>query len=958
MAKNVFTIPSQTAFLTALADGLLERYADRARLADMRIYLPTRRACRLLRGEFLKASGGEAMLLPRLQPIGDVDEEELILTGDTEVMGIPPAITPLRRRLLLAQLVQKRDPNMELDQAVRLAEALAQFLDEAQIRRCDFTRLPDLVQNRELAAHWQETVRFLGILTEVWPQILVDEGCIDPADRRNRLLATQVRVWRERPPTFPIVAAGSTGTMPATAEFLDAIAGLSDGMVILPGLDQVMHEEMWQAVDELHPQHGMKELIAVMDIKRHDVRVWHGPSDDTPRLHLLREATRPASVSEGWRDLKNADIPQTAVAGFARATFAHPQEEAQGIALMLRQALDIPDQQIALVTPDRALAERVLGLLARWGIVANDSAGTSMAEQPVGGFLSALLDAAAPQADAVAWLSLLKHPLAACGLTVAECRSRARQTEITHWRTDRPEAVPWLDEVKTLLAPLSSVWTQRRHLIDWLDDHRCVAEVVAASADEKGAERLWHGEAGDSAVAWFDDLRCAAAAFPPINGATYANLFVELLRQARFRPSYGQHPRLSILGPLEARLIRPDVVVLGGMNEGVWPPEVSADPWMSRPMKKDFGMSPPEHRIGLSAHDFVQLAAAPRVMLTRSRRAGGAPSVPSRFLLQLETVLRALGHSGTDHDALASMELWAEWAQALDEPPANTIKSCAAPEPRPPSDLRPKQLSVTDVGLWQRNPYAIYAKYVLGLRKLDELEAPLDAADRGNLIHEALERFVTAYPHDLPPDAFDKLMAIGGDLFQTYEGEADIQAFWWPRFQRIADWFVGQEREHRATGAVPLGVEKSGRMVIQGLTLKGRADRIDRLPDGNLVIVDYKTGTTPSKKEVEAGLEPQLPLLALIAMQGGFDDMATSSTGAVAYWKMTGGRSTDANKEIIFQNVAVLQAEAEAGLKALITHYGDEKVPYRAVPKPGRAPRYDDYAHLARLAEWGRTQGD
>ncbi len=958
--KKVFTIPSEVFFLDTLAEGLWARAQfDAVRLSGMRVLLPTRRACRMLRESFLHLMQGKAMLLPRMQPLGDLDEDELLFADAVVETEIPPAIAPLRRRMLLAQLIQKRDASIPIDQAVHLAEALAKFLDEAQIQRCDFAKLAGLVDQRELAEHWQQTVQFLSILTEEWPKILLAEGCLDPAERRNRVLAAQAAAWQASPPNFPIIAAGSTGSMPATAEFLDVIATLPQGCVVLPALDQAMDATTWQAVDDLHPQHGMKNLLELMKLDRADVALWLKSTPSSQRSALLHEAMRPAAVTDAWRHLQPSMIPLTALEGIARTTFAHPQEEAQAIALMLRQALETPEQKIALVTPDRALAERVISLLGRWRIEANDSAGSSLAEQPIGSFLSGVLAAAEPHAGAVAWLSLLKHPLTACALSTLECRNRARSLELSVWRTEKPETSSWLDDLKTTTSTLSTKWDSEFPLAFWIERHIAIAEKFAATDQADGATHLWRADAGEAAADWLEDLRNAAHHMPPLDGSSYANLFNELLRQASFHPRHNQHPRLSILGPLEARLLRPDFVVLGGMNEGVWPPEVAVDPWMSRPMKKDFGMAPAEYRIGLSAHDFVQLASAPNVIMTRSTRSGGSPTVPSRFLLQIETVLRALGYSNDHTDALQTTEPWQAWAELLDEPDAGTIKPCAAPEPRPPLALRPTKLSVTEIGTWQRNPYAIYAKYILGLRKLDPLEAETDAADRGNLIHQALEKFVHEYPTELPADALPQLLEIGEGLFVAYDDQPEIKAFWWPRFERIAAWFIEKETERRDLGIRPIAVEASGQMMLDEFTLKGRADRIDRVADGTLSILDYKTGGVPTRKDVLAGIEPQLPLLALMAEHGAFKDVKAASASELAYWKLGGGKNEDSNKPAVFnKDLGKLVDEAEVGLRNLVTTFTDPATAYHAVPKPSRSPRFDDYAHLARLAEWGRTEQD
>ena len=681
MTARLYTIPPDTGFVDALTRRLIrEAGGDMLALSKSLILLPTRRACRHLREAFLEHIEGQAALLPRMQPLGDQDEDEFYFTeGADPLLLIPPAISPLRRQLLLARLIRRKDASMPLDQAVQLAEALGLFLDQVQTEQCSFDRLADLVQKQDLAEHWQETVAFLDILTGAWPQVLAEEGCIDPADRRNRLLQRQAALWQETPPDYPVIAAGSTGSMKATAALLKTIAGLPQGIVVLPGLDQNLDEEAWQAIGETHPQFGMKDLLEKCGVARADVQLFddHGPL--SPRVHLLHEIMRPAKVTEAWRRLRPLDIPADAVDGLIRLDLDHQQHEAQTIALCLREALEKPDQCAVLVTPDRDLAERVSLALARWGIVANDSAGASLATQPTGAFLMGVLEAADPAAGAVDYLGLWKHPLTACGVDPAECRAAARHTERIFWRHTKPEPTEQLAMFQAILQPLRALWNKEASLVQWLRAHIHVAESLAATDTASGMERLWQGDAGETAAEWLNDWQNAAAGFPDLSGEEYTALFKDLLRAVAVRPSHGQHPRIRILGPLEARLIKADLVILGGLNEGTWPPEAVVDPWMSRPMKRDFGLSLPERRIGLAAHDFVQLAAAGRTILTRARRAGNSPTVPSRFLLQLDTVLQALGY----RDALASPDPWNLWAQLLDAPEPEDIRPCEPPAPRP-----------------------------------------------------------------------------------------------------------------------------------------------------------------------------------------------------------------------------------------------------------------------------------
>jgi len=976
--KTVFTIPPDVPFVEALAAGLWEQAGHNPmRLTEMRVFLPTRRACRHLREAFLRVVEGKATLLPRMQPLGDVDEaeDELYFSDGIMFFDIPPAISPLRRQMLLTQLITRKDKTLPLDQAAELADALGKLLDQVQRERKDFANLDKLVPEN-LAKHWQQTLKFLEIVTAAWPEVLKAEKAIDPADRLNRVLEAQANAWRQSPPSYPIIAAGSTASVPAVADLLTVIAELPKGEVILPGLDQDLDEEAWQAIGESHPQYGMKNWLEKASVRRADVLVWaSGKSQRSERVRLLQESLRPPEKTTEWRSLDTVVISEKALAGLTRVEADHQQEEADVIVLRLRAVLEEPGKTAMLVTPDRALAERVVAGVRRWGIEANDSAGVSLASLPLGSFLRDTLQSASPEASAVDYLSLLKHPLTACGLELAECRHRARQVEVVLWRgvcrangwQDVARALKrekkthalgvWVEEVAQNFKPIASTWKKKLPLVDRIRQHIDLAERLAGTHEAIGSIRLWQGETGEAAAAWLDEWQQATANFPLLRGEEYVRLFTQMMRSVSVRPAYGQHPRLSILGVLEARLQHADLVILSGLNEGTWPPETEVDPWMSRPMKNDFGLPLPERRIGLSAHDFVQLASAPEVMLTRARRVESSPTVPSRFLMQLEAVLQALGYHDKEHDALLTTEPWLGWAQNMDEP--KTLISCTQPRPCPPVDARPRELSVTEIGTWLRNPYAIYARRILKLEALDPIDADVSVADRGIMIHEALEKFLSHYKEKWPEAPLKELLKIGRKIFVPYDDQPQIRAFWWPRFERMARWFVEEEERRRGMGIQTLGVEAEGAIPLAGgaFKLRGRADRIDKLPDGSVTIIDYKTGMLPKDKDIDLGYEPQLFLLALMAQEGGFENLGALHVSDVGYWVLKGGRGEEKRKNINDDIPGRVMKTREA-LEGLIKSFASPSTPYEAVPKPSFAPKYDDYKHLARLAEWLRAGGD
>lgn len=972
----IFTIPPGTSFVDALARGLMDRHgADPLSLGRVRVLLPTRRAARTLREAFLRLSDGKALILPVMQPLGDVDEGELSFSGDgADALDVPPAIPALERTLMLSALVRqwlRQTRGEDADdpaQHFRLAAELGGFIDQVHTEGCDPRDLHGLVPD-EFAAHWQITIRFLEIVIDQWPGVLAGRGYMDPAAHRDRLLRLLAERWKAHPPATPVIAAGSTGSIPASAELIDVIARLPQGAVVLPGFQRDMDETSWDALAPSHPQFGMKQLLGRMAVDRAEVEHWPGAMEmPSPRALLLGEAMRPAETTAAWQDLE-IDL-KAALSGLYRIDAPSPQEEAGAIAVILREALETPGRTAALVTPDRDLARRVAAALRRWDIAIDDSAGTPLPRTQAAAFLRLTADMALNAAAPVPLLAALKHPLAAGGLEPRQFRSRVRQLERAVLRGARPapglgglgraldtadpaappELIAWWNGLAAVMAPFMALFERGEiPLPDMIRAHVQLVEALAATAGETGAARLWVEEAGEAAAAFLEEF-IQTADGTAVEARHYPALLEAAMQDGVVRPAYGRHPRLAILGPLEARLHHADVMILGGLNEGTWPPQAPADPWMSRPMKHRFGLPPPERRIGLSAHDFVQGAAAPLVYLTRAEKVGGAPTLPSRWLLRL--------------DALVGQDNWPRpphlaWHRQLDH--VDRPAPLPPPAPTPPLSARPRRLSVTRIENWLRDPYALYAQNILGLRVMDPLDADAGAADRGNFIHDALHQYLEAHPGAPPPDALERLLAFGQAAFGTVLEKPLVRAFWWPRFEQIAAWFLARQRE-RLGLAAPARLEHSGALVIGGLpggdfTLTAKADRIDRLADGRLEIIDYKTGSEPSRNRLLAGYGAQMPLQAVMAKAGAFPGLAAAAVAELAWWKLKG----DARFNEIKQASAILKddptleqlaADAEAGLRRLIAAFDDPAIPYVSHPNPLEVG-FGDYDHLARVKEWG-----
>ncbi len=978
----VYTIPPGLSFVDVLAKGILEKAGnDPLALARMHILLPTRRSCRTLREAFLRLSDGKPLLLPRMSPLGDVDEEELSFyeSNADDDLSLPPAIAPLKRLFLLTSLIAAQNRGRGIEQDIALANALAQLMDQVYTENLDLKDLPKIVDRAEFADHWQISLDFLTILSEHWPKILAANGEIDAADRRNQLLKNLAAHWRKNPPAHPVIAAGTTGSIPATADLLKVIMDLPQGCIVLPGLDQAMDEESWKAINDTHPQATLKNLLSNLKISREDIGLWDRRLQAGERQSRMRiftsEIMRPAETSSAWQTISERLSLTPDDLTIQRYDCAGPQEEALTIALALRAALEKPETTAAVVTPDRRLAQRVVMACKRWGIEIDDSAGRPLTQTPAGIFMRLCVKALCSDFRPVSLLDFCKHDL-------------CTPPEQNNWRSDirsadqflmrgpafdggfkayykkidqrtlerlenpkKPDLelyAPLIRFVEHAYTPLTKLSSQAdgAALQDWLIAHLQVCESFAHK------DYLWAGDAGEAASLLFSDLLEQSQNFlNPITASDYLAIIEHAMEAVSIRPAYGLHPRLSILGQLEARLVEADVMILAGLNEGTWPPAPSADPWMSRPMRKRFGLPSIERSIGLSAHDFAQNLCAENVILTRSTRVDGTPTVPARWLQRMDTVLQAVGISPETIQQGEFLSI----ARTMDDP--HEYKPVTRPEPRPPVDVRPRKLSVTKIETWMKDPYSIYAEYILKLKPLEPIEQTLDAAMRGTVIHAVLDDFVKAYPVSVPDSAATDFLQIAKAELENLGVDSDIRALWEPRLEKIAHWLIKTEKKWRADWK-PECRETDGKMTIDGpagpFTLSVRADRIDKSHDGKeLAVIDYKSGGSYSAKGMSTGQYPQLPLEALILEAGGFEKIKALNVSALAYWVVNG--SGDGGKDIILckpEQMADAKENARMGLEALITRFDDPSMPYYSLPRPEYAPKYNNYEHLARVKEW------
>ncbi|MCT8158597.1 double-strand break repair protein AddB [Pseudoruegeria sp. SHC-113] len=956
---TLFGVPPGADFPKALRDGVIARYgaAGPEALARVQIFVNTGRMQRRLRSLF--AEGG-ALLLPRIRLIQDLGK------GLTDA-PLPPAISPLRRRLELAQLIARLiegAPDLApTASAYDLADSLATLLDEMhgegvtpeEIAQLDVT---------DQSGHWARALEFIRIVQA----FVADEDAPDAEARQRMVVERLAAQWAEAPPPDPILIAGSTGSRGATHLLMEAVARLPQGAVILPGFDFDLPEPVWESLSDAmksedHPQFRYGKLLKTLGLSPSAVGEWaKAPAPCPPRNTLLSLALRPAPVTDQWMS-EGAHLEgiaeATAQITYLKAPSA--RAEALAIALRMRQAVDT-GETLALITPDRMLTRQVTAALDRWQVTVDDSAGFPLHLSAPGRFLRLVARLYGQRLTIEALLTLLKHPITHSAGDRGTHLLRTRELELSlrrngpafpdaaslrKWATkqaEKDEGAPVWAEWLIAALPFEDV-PVTRPLADWAALHIACAEALAAGPTG-GESELWREAAGRKARAVVDALTADAGFGGDMAPHEYSELFRALLAKSDVRAPDEDFPNLMILGTQEARVQAADVVILGGLNDGIWPPTPAPDPWLNRKMRHDAGLLLPERRIGLSAHDFQMAAGAKEIWLSRAARDSEAETVPSRWLNRLVNLLSGLEAQG-GAEALAGMEArgdhWLALAAKLEQP--GQVQAAKRPSPRPPVAARPVQYSVTQIKTLIRDPYAIYARGVLGLKPVDPLHPSPDAPLRGTVLHSVLERFIAE--DDLSDGAEARLIATASAVLEEEVPWPTARRLWLAKLARVADWFVTSERARRETAA-PIGVEKSGKALIgsTGVTLTARLDRVDSSDAGTLRLYDYKTGAPPSKKQ-QAAFDKQLLLEAAMIEHGAFPEI---HVGTVDYAAYIGLGASPKEEPAPLDEISPARTWAE--LDELIRAYLSPNQGFTARRAPALLTYAGDYDHLSRYGEW------
>jgi ATP-dependent helicase/nuclease subunit B len=927
---NLLTVPAGESIAHLSAVHILARHTPET-LAQAVVFVPNRRSVAVMRDAFAHELDGKATLLPRFIPLADIGDALLGLIGSAafEILEAIPVAMPLaQQRYILTQQVaifeRKHRPHVSLDYAMTMADALMELQENIARAGVSITRaqLLDLMP-KNYAEHWRDAIEFLAILTDVWPSIEQEMGVITATAHELRVMEALATYWAKQPPAYAVYAVGSTASQSVTAQLLKTIAHMPQGAVILPGIDPTMDAGEWEAIAAGHPLFHLKQFLDGFAIPPANVT----PLVNAPRSIWLEASVPPAFVPK-WPVRILPDHRSLRL-----IPCAQPEEEVRVISLLLREALENPAQHVALITPDERLMAQVASHMKRYDITVDRLNAGTLASTQIGSLWAVLLAALMEPERQLPLRSLLHHPLMAIDPALRQGLEKGwhglNRSHAGHLpRHDANlNAHPNYAALAAFVKQIYKLSSQTMSASGWVNACRSLLEA-------------WVEESGQAHDAVEAEL--AAIAYADGFGAMPIQDFAALLTDRLATPwrdaGLNTHPRIHLLTPVEARLQRFDCVIFANMVDDLWPGMHQPNPWMNLAASESLGLPDVAERVSLMAHDVLMLGSYGEVFLTYPRRAGGSPTTRSRFIERLLTLLAS--HRIAEADITAAH--YASWAQMLY---ASDVYAPEAPAtPRPTGAQRPRRLPVTDIEKLVKDPFHIYAKHVLGLRKLDEIDASPEASDFGSLTHKAAEELSRHWDAEKRPATQSELAQMAQHALRELSERPSIDIFWRARLKNGLHYVNHLEAEHRDAlthVACEEKIEQSFPLTgNEAITLYGRIDRVETRNTG-ITIIDHKTGQPPSQKEILDGRAPQL--LAYSMLLG-------DRVEAVQYWALprlgTQGDITQA--EITPEILAQFEAKLRSALLTML----DEATPFLARPNGGDDRFGGDYDGISRWDEW------
>ncbi len=972
--SNIFNIKSNYNFLESLVCWVLQEYgADLIYLSKVTILLPSRRSCRVIKEIFLKQAGKNAIILPNIMAIGDIDKHEIGLKflelnqlSDFNKLVVKPSSSLKYRCLLIDEIRKFNDKthlfgkNIHTNQIDLIASNLEDFLAEVDREELDLDNLEN-VDEIDLATHKQKILQFLRHFGSNWRQVLAKNDLKYNLSYQREIIDLNSKYLDQNKTEFPIIAAGSTGSMKATSRLLKTISSLENGFIFLFGLDKDIKPEIWDVISDSHPQFMLKRLLETLKILPNqvkDIKFEQFQQKDEQINKLLSYSFLPASKTDIWTKIN--DLSEVSVQDLTQIECKDSFDEAAIISLIMLKAINQKDQSAALVTSDKNLAMMVKEILLKFDVNIDNSKNNKLVDSEIVSYLLSIAVFMTLDFKASNLLTILKNKITRVGfedvfyldnlklfeLEILRKNFSLKNIDLVAQKIEEfndDNLSDWFKKIRTTLNIFSLKEGKSSFYQVLLKNLECAKKLSENNKNEIGLDKLTGVE---EFFEFLEEVRGEASSFK-VESEVYYKILRQFLSGYNFDIKQNHHPRLHILSPIEARLMNFDVMIVSNLNENEFSSQIKTQNWLSRKMRLDFGLSDLTRKIGVSAFDFSNYLGNRQVFLTRSLLSNNSPTTKLRFLLKLETVLKATNLVDKLDDGkywyflLEEFNNFQEDNRFLSEKKRHQqlSKNLA----NPPLKDRIKKISVTDVGKWIRDPYYIYAKRILNLKPLNKIDEEASFANFGNFVHETLENFVNDY------DKIDKnnrlnilLTTYGQKYFIKYFLNQENHLLWWPRFENIAKWFIKNEIEVRKN-LKNCDTELSANIVIDGVNISTKIDRINVDLEGNIEIIDYKTGMIAAALDIRKGLEPQLPLEALIFLnKNGFD---LENVKKLQYYCAKG---RDKNEIKDLKDVDKLIKAANNGIEQLIDIFNKFKTPFYPCPDPDIYKK-NEYHHLARI---------
>lgn len=941
---NLFYLSAEQDFLLELTKGISTRFAD-IELSKITILLPTRRACQKLTEILIEQNS--KLILPKILPMGDIEEDEILPSDfiDDFDLTIPQAFNPTDQLLLLSTLFNK----LSCVESIDVAQGLSKLLSRLHKDEIALSKLAN-ISFGDVPEHVNTLIEYLHILSSKWPSLDKKHNKIDFIQRRNLQINKRVELWKQHPPTYPVIAAGSSGSVKSTSRLLKTLANLPNGYVVLRGIDPNDGLNDLQNIDCYHPLFYLESFIKEVGADISMLKNWSNTASDTVRSKFLKEAMRSACTVDQWSALSPKQFQDLDNLTIIECQSQH--EEAAVIALKLRETL-LTNKTIAVVSNDTDLLIKLRSLMEVWDIKLNDSHGILLTYTPQIAFLKLIIDVV-HDFSLLNLLALFKHQYFCLNRDRSELLEIVYRLEISYLRgvcsfTSLEELIKLVknNAVSDMLCSFEKIIKPLKTSTNFsktLHNHIIAAEQLS------GVQALWGDDAGSALSKALNEILTSSTNLQYQKSEDYWSILNKLLQNKKYYPY--QDNAIAILSSMESRLLHFDVVILAGLNEGSWPGNIAIDPWFNSNIAGDLGLVSEEHKIGLAAHDFYCLAHMSEVLLTRSNKIGGSPTTPSRWLIRLEALLKKVDKLKQVKQHKHKLQYWAEQLFLPKE-----YRDYIPQMPKPPFEFRPKEFSVTQVEKLMRDPYGFYAAKILKLKPLDPIDKDPDQRDFGNFIHLVIDEFNKLFSGLDPDQYLSTLLALAQHNIKHISARPIIQRIWLPRFTEIAKWLVEFETIRRKSPTNKIHSEIKGKFIFDTkygpATISAKADRVES-DNGLVTIMDFKTGIVPTNIDILTGHSPQLTLEALIAEQGDFADLNTNQKLIVkelVYAQLASG-SKLGNLSIVKHDISKLIEAAKRGIKQLAEIYLDENTAYIICPSHKHRPNYNEYEHLERIDEW------